>query len=595
MFEIINELDDFFLAVFHHIYSHPYQEAVTAAVLGALLILVIVLHGRTSRVISERDWGAGIYSRFVTGLIFPLIYLMLVTFSSHYLRGAASLVVFETIAYLYLGFFFLRSLLVPLKLGYVPWNAVSYVLLVSACFFLLLGDMNALFFEDEALHRVFSLAFKLSVILLVYVLVISGLRFLTAQVSDRYGLVKSILANLAGFVSVLYLIIAALWLFQIIGVASSFFVGGVVIFIAVVVYGFLKTYVATRIKPRVAEQRSEYSGLDGNMDAFLNLALLYALYHIFIVFFNLGHVTSYLSHVYIIETGVVYVSVMSLITGVFVFFFLVSAVGILKHAVYFLNIRRHKELEAGSLRSLVASLGLLIATMVGLSALGLTWKVLLPVAGALGIGIGIGLQNIMNNYISGFILLFSKRLKIGDIIEIEGNAGRAVGNTLETIYGKVSSIDTFSCVVTTTDGIEIVVPNSQFIEQKIVNYSLSDYTIRVRIPFGVSYSSDPNTVRDILLSVAAENTTILGKPAPNVWFDEYGDSALIFYLLVWVNIRVLWRVRPLVSDIYFKTWYELDKAGVVIPFPQRDVWFKNNLKVEIEKEFKGEKDEPPSD
>lgn len=125
------------------------------------------------------------------------------------------------------------------------------------------------------------------------------------------------------------------------------------------------------------------------------------------------------------------------------------------------------------------------------------WAALLPIAGALGIGVGIGLQNVMKNYISGIILLFTNRLKIGDIIEIDGNAGRAIGNTLETIYGSVVSIDTFSSVVSTTHGIEVVVPNSQFIDQQMVNYSLSHSTIRIRIPFGVSCGSDPNKVRDI--------------------------------------------------------------------------------------------------
>ena len=130
-----------------------------------------------------------------------------------------------------------------------------------------------------------------------------------------------------------------------------------------------------------------------------------------------------------------------------------------------------------------------------------------------------------------------------------------------------------------------MVPNSKFIEQQLVNYSLSNYTIRVRTPFGVSYSSDPNTVKDILIRVARENTQILKSPEPSVWFTEYADSALVFYLLYWVNIKDLWKLNPVISDIYFKAWYELEKGGIVIPFPQRDVWFKNNLKVEIEKEI----------
>jgi small-conductance mechanosensitive channel len=145
-----------------------------------------------------------------------------------------------------------------------------------------------------------------------------------------------------------------------------------------------------------------------------------------------------------------------------------------------------------------------------------------------------------------------------------------------------------STIVSTTDGIEVVVPNSQFITQEIVNYSLSDHYIRVRIPFGVSYSSDPNKVREILLSVAKEHSQILKYPAPNVWFSQMADSALIFELLIWVNIRMLWKINPIVSEIYFKGWYELKNEGIVIPFPQRDVWFKNNLKIELKKELSDE-------
>ncbi|MEX0999709.1 MAG: hypothetical protein WD000_07095 [Thermodesulfobacteriota bacterium] len=92
-------------------------------------------------------------------------------------------------------------------------------------------------------------------------------------------------------------------------------------------------------------------------------------------------------------------------------------------------------------------------------------------------------------------------------------------------------------------------------------------------------------VKEILLKVANENTQILRSPAPNLWFTEYADSAIVFYLLCWVNIRQLWKINPVISDIYFKAWYEFHQAGVVIPFPQQDVWFKNNLKVEIEKDL----------
>ncbi len=98
-------------------------------------------------------------------------------------------------------------------------------------------------------------------------------------------------------------------------------------------------------------------------------------------------------------------------------------------------------------------------------------------------------------------------------------------------------------------------------------------------------------MKEILLKVADENTQILKSPAPGVWFSEYADSAIVFHLLLWVNIRNLWKVQPLISEMYFKVWYELEKAGIVIPFPQRDVWFRNDLKVEIEKELKKDGEE----
>ncbi len=110
----------------------------------------------------------------------------------------------------------------------------------------------------------------------------------------------------------------------------------------------------------------------------------------------------------------------------------------------------------------------------------------------------------------------------------------------------------------------------------------------MRIPFGVSYSSDPKKVKEILLGVVKENSQILKYPTPGVWFSQMADSALIFELLIWVNIRMLWKINPIVSEIYFKGWDELQQEGIVVPFPQRDVWFKNNLQIELKKELSDE-------
>lgn len=585
MFNFTTQVDDLFLAIYLHVVSHLRDEIFTSAILLAVLLLIFTLHRKLTSLISAREWKYQRYAVFLVVLIMPLIYLLLVKGSAGHLKGMVSLSVFTSIAYFYLGYNLIKSLLDPLKIGFVPWSLFSFLLLVITCTFVLLIDLNSAILKSPEIEQAFYLIYKVSLILLIYVFLLSGLRVLSGLVPENRELARSIVSSLLGFISVLYLIVAALWLFNIIGFASSVFVGGVVIFITIVVYGFLKTYAAGYLKPRVESDSQDYHGFAKSVDTLLNFLLLYFLYLIFIKFYNLGLLVTYLQQLFVINTGVIKVSVYSIISAVFMFIFLLSLVGVIKHVAYFYIRKTGNTLQAGSFRSLIGNLGLLIVIMISLSELGLTWTALLPVAGALGLGIGIGLQDIMKNYISGIIILFSKRLKVGDVIEIEGNAGRAIGNTLETIYGSVVSIDTFSSVVTTTDSIEIVVPNAQFIEHQMVNYSLSDHRIRVRIPFGVSYSSDPIQVKEILLKVAGENSQVLPNPAPNVWFTEYADSAIVFYLLCWVNIRQLWKINPVISDMYFRAWYEFQKADIVIPFPQQDVWFKNNLKVEIDKEI----------
>jgi small-conductance mechanosensitive channel len=585
MFDFTSQLDDLFLAIYVNVASHLRDELFTSAILLAVLLLIFTLHRKLTSRILGRDWKYKRYASFLVVLIFPLLFLLIVKYSAGHLKGVVSLVVFTSVAYFYLGYNLIKSLLEPLRIGFVPWSLFSYLLLILTCAFLMLIDLNSIILKSPEIEQAFYLIYKVSLILLIYVFLLSALRVLSGLVPEQRELAKSIISSLLGFISVLYLIVAALWLFNIIGFASSVFVGGVVIFITIVVYGFLKTYADGYLKPKAELDSQNYAGFARSVDTLLNFLLIYILYLIFIKFYNLGHLISYLQELFIINTGVIRVSVFSIISAVFMFIFLFSLVGVIKHASYFYITKTGNLLQAGSFRSLMGNLGLLIVIMIALSELGLTWTALLPVAGALGLGIGIGLQDIMKNYISGIIILFSKRLKVGDVIEIEGNAGRAIGNTLETIYGSVVSIDTFSSVITTTDSIEIVVPNAQFIEHQMVNYSLSDHRIRVRIPFGVSYGSDPIQVKEILLKAAGENSQILPNPAPNVWFTEYADSAIVFYLLCWVNIRQLWKINPVISDIYFKAWYEFKQAGVVIPFPQQDVWFKNNLKVEIERDI----------
>ena len=140
----------------------------------------------------------------------------------------------------------------------------------------------------------------------------------------------------------------------------------------------------------------------------------------------------------------------------------------------------------------------------------LTWKVILPLAGALGIGLGFGLQTILNNYVSGFIMMFSKNIKVGDFVEIPGSAGQFINNNSQTIFGRVEDISILTTRIKTLDGIDILVPNSTFIGSQIINYTFRSPYVRIRFPFGVAYSSNPKKVKEILLKVASD---IISQPA----------------------------------------------------------------------------------
>ncbi|EOZ96766.1 Potassium efflux system KefA protein [Indibacter alkaliphilus LW1] len=179
-------------------------------------------------------------------------------------------------------------------------------------------------------------------------------------------------------------------------------------------------------------------------------------------------------------------------------------------------------------------------------------------AGALGVGIGFGLQNITNNFISGLIILFEQPIKVGDRIE--------VGD----IVGDVIRISARSTAVLTNDNISVIIPNSQFIDSQVINWSHNDRKVRFNFEVGVSYKEDPEKVKEILLEVADKNENVLKTPAPDVLFDEFDDSSLNFILRVWTSDYVN-KPRVLKSQLYFEIFRRFGEENIEIPFPQRDI------------------------
>ena len=207
---------------------------------------------------------------------------------------------------------------------------------------------------------------------------------------------------------------------------------------------------------------------------------------------------------------------------------------------------------------------LTIGFLVALRAVGLDLRVLMVFAGAVGIGIGLGMQSTAANLIAGISLVFGRRIRKGDWIQ--------VGDT----RGNVQEVGLRATKVRTRDNIEYLIPNADLTGNTIVNYTLSDPMIRVHVPVGVSYRSNPKEVEAILLKAAAGNEKIIKSKHPEVWFSEYGDSSLNFNLLVWIDVRKVME-NSVRSELYFTIFEALAEAGIEIPFPQRDLHIRSGL------------------
>ncbi len=182
-------------------------------------------------------------------------------------------------------------------------------------------------------------------------------------------------------------------------------------------------------------------------------------------------------------------------------------------------------------------------------------------AGAFGVGIGFGLQNIFNNIVSGFILLFERPIQIGDTIEVG------------QLIGKVKSIGIRASNIKTFDGADIIVPNGDLVSNQVVNWTLSDQKRRIEVLAGVAYGSDPHKVKELFEKVLANHSDIIDDPEPIVYFKGLGESSLDFRLLFWTSNNAEWlRIQ---SEIVFGVHDILYKEGISIPFPQMDLHLKS--------------------
>ena len=205
---------------------------------------------------------------------------------------------------------------------------------------------------------------------------------------------------------------------------------------------------------------------------------------------------------------------------------------------------------------------IIIGVLIAFSVVNIDFTTLKVLIGALGVGIGFGLREIVNNLISGFILLSDKTIVHNDLIEVNGLLGR-----VETVGIRTTIIKTFN-------NVEVIVPNTNLVNNELINYTHSDPVIRIDIPIGVSYKSDPFKVRDFLIENLSKLENILKSPEVTIYFTDFGESSLNFQVSVWTDNAL--KKKEIESEIRYSIWKTLKENNIEIPFPQLDIHVKEN-------------------
>jgi len=218
-----------------------------------------------------------------------------------------------------------------------------------------------------------------------------------------------------------------------------------------------------------------------------------------------------------------------------------------------------KETTTAAVEKIINYVVILLIILFALRVVNMPLTLFTFLGGAVAIGVGFGAQNLINNFISGFIVMAEQPIKIGDLVEIEG------------MFAMVEEIGARCTRIRTGGNVQILVPNSSFLEKNIINWTLSDKEVRAQVTVGVVYGSPVREVERLMLRVADEHTKVKKAPKPFVLFNDFGDNSLIFDLYFWISMNRIMDRRIIESDIRFHIDELFREAGIVIAFPQRDV------------------------
>ena len=444
------------------------------------------------------------------------------------------------------------------------WPVVGTVLYV-------LYRLSALLLGDPMYYRLYLLGIGLiTMAMLAWLLFSSKERHIRAGTPTPHGVVRlaawlavgsllaAVIANFVGNVSLAEMLTGA--------VLDSAYVGLALYAGANVISSVLSTLFARRVMTRFRVVTEHAGPMLASLNRVVMFAALVAWVIVVLNEFRIarpmfGAIKSVLN--YPLEAGEISVtlgSILLFIASIYVAFWVAKTVRYVLRD----EMLPKMDLPRGVANS-VASLSyyglVLVGLMVALAAAGFETSQFAIVFGALGVGIGFGLQNVVNNFVSGLILMFERPIQPGDVVEVSGTSG------------KVRSIGMRATTLTTFEGADVVVPNGTLLSEKLINWTLSDMDRRIDVNVGVAYGTDPRRVLELLDEVARATPGVAAEPVPNIVFTGFGASSLDFSIRAWtkdfgdwVNIR---------SQLTVRIYEALQQAGIQIPFPQQDLHLRS--------------------
>ncbi len=375
-----------------------------------------------------------------------------------------------------------------------------------------------------------------------------------------------ILSTLAGYLSLGHFLLNQLLLFT----------GGITL--AVILHWMVRSYVVRQSSPEENQPVAQGESLDQTAPSrrrrlitkllitFADIVLFLAAVPIVLLTWGFSTAdiqTGISAALFGFKIGQVNISLARIVLAIAIFVGVIAATRIVQRGLTKLirETTASSDGVANSVQTFVGYVGTAIAALIGLSYAGFDITNVAIVAGALSVGIGFGLQSIVNNFVSGLILLFERPVKVGDWVIVNGNEGY-----IRKISVRATEIETF-------DRSSIIIPNSEFITAAVTNWTHRNAMGRGIIKVGVSYGSDPEQVRKILLDIAAGSTNVLAHPAPFVVFEDFGTSSLDFSLRVYLA-DVTSRLGAL-TELRMEIYKSFKEAGIEIPFPQSDIHIRD--------------------